>query len=92
MLHVLPPTFEAALQQIRLQGFYYGVVKRATSLFNSFRAKSQNKLRVFVARFMLYLNFKVTFRTQAQGKAPHSYSYWLHLIKPQERTASVLFI
>ena len=91
MLHVLPHTFEAALQQIRLQGFYYWV-KGATSLFNSFGAKSQNKLRVFVARFMLYLNFKVTFCRQAEGKAPHSYSRWLHLIEPQERTASVLFI
>lgn len=92
MLHVLPHTFEAALQQIRLQGFYYWVVKGATSLFNSFGAKSQNKLRVFVARFMLYLNFKVPFGRQAQGKAPHSYFYWLHLIEPQERTASELFI
>ena len=92
MLRVLPPTFEPVLQQIRLQGFYYWVVKRATSLFNSFGAKSQAKLRVFAARFMLYLNFKVTFCRQAQGKAPHSYSRWLHLIEPQERTASALFI
>ena len=84
MLRVLPPTIDPVLQQIRLQGFYYWVVKRAKSLFNSFGAKSQNKLRVFVARFMLYLNFKVTFCRQAQGKAPHSYSRWLHVIEPQE--------
>ena len=84
--------FEAALQQIRLQGFYYWVVKRAKSLFNSFGAKSQNKLRVFVARFILYLNFKVTFCRLAQGKAQHSYSRWSHLIEPQEGKASVLFI
>ena len=81
MLRVLPPTFEPALR----------VVKRTISLFNSFGAKSQNKLRVFVASFILYLNFKVTCR-QAQGKAPHSYSRWSHLIEPQERNASVLFI
>ena len=92
MLRVLPATFEPVLQQIRLQGFYYWVVKRATSPFNSFGAKSQNKLRVFVARFILYLKFKVTFCRQAQGKAPHAYSRWSHLIEPQEQTASVLFI
>ena len=92
MLRVLSPTIDPVLQQIRLHGFYYRVVKRAKSLFNSFGAKLQNKLRVFVARFMLYLNFKVTFRRQAQGKAPHTYFYWLHRIEPQERTASVLFI
>ena len=51
MLHVLPTTFEPVLQQIRLQGLFSWVVKRAALLFNSFCSNVAKK----VARFFCCL-------------------------------------
>ena len=42
ILRVLPPTLESVLQQIRLQSYFSRMVKRATSLFNSFCSKVTN--------------------------------------------------
>ena len=52
MLRVLPPTFEPVLQQIRLQGLFSRVVKRAALLFNSFCSKfCKTSCTFFVARY-----------------------------------------
>ena len=44
MLRVLPPTYQPVLQQVRLQGFFPWVIKRGTSLFNSFCSKVAKQL------------------------------------------------
>ena len=49
MLRVLPPTFKPVFQQIRLLTGLMWVVKRATSLFNSFCSNVAKQ----VARFLL---------------------------------------
>ena len=62
MSHVLPLTFEPVLQQIRLEGFFSSVVKRATSLFNSFCSKVAKQVARFMSPVLLYL--KTYLRTE----------------------------
>ena len=48
MLRVLPPTYQPVLQQVRLQGFFPWVIKRGTSLFNSFCSKVAKQVASFL--------------------------------------------
>ena len=51
MLRVLPPMFDPILQEIRMQGLFSWVVKRATHYSTHFAAMLQNKLRAFCCPF-----------------------------------------
>ena len=51
MLRVLPPMFDPVLQEIRMQGLFSWVVKRATHYSTHFAAMLQNKLRAFCCPF-----------------------------------------
>ena len=53
MLWVLPPMFDPVLQEIRLQGLFSWVVKRATSLFNSFCSHVAKQIAPFLFRPVL---------------------------------------
>ena len=56
MLRVFPPMFEPVLQQIRSQGFFSWVVKRATSLYNSFCRNAAKQVARFLLSDLPYLN------------------------------------
>ena len=53
MLRVLPPMFDPILQEIRMQGLFSWVVKRATSLFNSFCSHVAKQIARFLFRPVL---------------------------------------
>ena len=55
MLRVLPPMFDPVLQEIRLQGLSSWVVKRATSLFNSFCSHVAKQIARFLLPVLPYL-------------------------------------
>ena len=55
MLRVLPPMFDPVLQEIRLQGLSSWVVKRATSLFNSFCSHVAKQIARFLLPVLQYL-------------------------------------
>ena len=55
MLRVLPPMFDPVLQEIRMQGLFSWVVKRATSLFNSFCSHVAKQIARFLLPVLPYL-------------------------------------
>ena len=55
MLRVLPPMFDPVLQEIRMQGLFSWVVKRATSLFNSFCSYVAKQIARFLLPVLPYL-------------------------------------
>ena len=55
MLRVLPPMFDPVLQEIRMQGLFSWVVKRATSLFNSFCSHVAKQIERFLLPVLPYL-------------------------------------
>ena len=55
MLRVLPPMFDPLLQEIRMQGLFSWVVKRATSLFNSFCSHVAKQIERFLLPVLPYL-------------------------------------
>ena len=69
MLRVSPPTFKPVINLICCKTCFMWVVKRATSLFNSFSAMLQNKLQFFVARFFVPLH-ALTFSVAVSRTTP----------------------
>ena len=59
-LHVLQPTFEPVLYQIRLQGFFSWVVKRAALLFNSFCSNAAKQVSCFLLPMLLLTDFEMS--------------------------------
>ena len=55
MLWVLPPMFDPVLQEIRLQGLFSWVVKRATSPLNSFCSHVAKQIARFLLPVLPYL-------------------------------------
>ena len=55
MLRALPPMFDPVLQEIRLQGLFSWVVKRATSLFSSFCSHVAKQIARFLLPVLPYL-------------------------------------
>ena len=77
-LHVLQPTFEPVLYQMRLQGFFSWVVKRAALLFNSFLQQCCKTSRMFfVAHVTVDRFWNVTAKSiMAHNKVPMTLFYW----------------
>ena len=59
-LHVLQPTFETVLHEIRLQGFFSWVVKRAALLFNSFCSNAAKQVACFLLPVLLLTDIEMS--------------------------------